>query len=156
METLKVDTSNPDLFKPPEFTPLTPGIHLFVVTSMTDPEPSKTEGSSNLVIKMEARCQDEDSQDKGRAIFENFVLVENPTNPKEVTTQKINEQKMVQFCLACGLTTKSQIEETGVIPNLQNSVGNYFKASTGVRVNKYMGEERRQAYIKKYLFENES
>ena len=151
MEALKVDVSSPDIFEPPEFKVLTPGIHTFVVASMSEFEKCKT--SENLVSKLEYRCQDEDPDCKGLVIFENFVLVTDASSPKMATCQQINQKSMTQLCLACGVTSKQQVESTGEIPLEQCREG-FFKAQTGVKNNTYNGETKKQAYIKKYLFED--
>jgi hypothetical protein len=156
MDTIKVDTSNPDLFKPPEFPILPAGIHTFAVSELSDFESAK-EGM-NLVCKLEATCQDEEpAENKGVKVFENFVLITEPSTSKQVTAKKLNEQRMAQFCLACGVTTKDQIEATGELP-IKACSGQFFKAQTGTRLDKYhkeqTGETRQQSYIKKYLFED--
>lgn len=152
MEAIKVDISNPDIFKPPEFKVLPPGVHTFVVAKLGDFEPAKS--GPNLVAKVEYRCQDEDPDCKGIVVFENFVQVVDITDSKMATCQKINQQKMVQLCLACGVTTKQQIEETGEIP-LMDCRDEFFKADSGVKNNTYLGETKKQSYIKKYLFEDD-
>jgi hypothetical protein len=152
MESIKVDVSNPDLFKPPEFKVLPPGIHLFAVSELTGPAPAK-EGP-NLVIKCDFRCQDEDDN-KGLAVFENLVIVTETPNAKAVTARDLNQRRMVQLCLACGVTTQQQIEETGELPIMQ-CAGQFFKAQTGVRTKKYQGEDQTKAYIKKYLVAEEA
>ncbi len=150
-EAIKVDTSNPDLFKPPEFPVLPPGIHLFAVAKMSDWEPSKSD-PLNLVMSCEFRCQDED-ENKGMVVFERFVLIDaNKTDDKSAKARKINQQSMTTFCLACGVTTKDEIQQTGELP-LHKCKDGFFKAETSVSNNTYKGVSRKQANIKKYLFE---
>ena len=150
-EAIKVDTSNPDLFKPPEFPVLTPGVHTFAVAKIGSWEDSQS-NPANKVCALEFRCQDED-ESKGLVLFERFVLIDpSDTSDKAAKGRKINQQAMSTFCLACGVTTKDEIMATGELP-LNKCEGAFFKAETKVTVNKYKGEERRQAEIKKYLYE---
>jgi len=154
MEAIKVDTSNPKLFETPEFPVLPAGVHLFAVAAMGKPVPCQ-EGP-NLVIKAEFRCQDEEpAENKGMVVFENFVIITEVPNEKAAKARKINQQQMTTFCLACGVTTKEQVQETGELPIAQTE-GAFFKALTGVRNNTYMGETRKQHYVKKYLFEEKA
>ena len=150
MESIKVDTTNPDLYKPPEFPVLSPGIHLFAVAKLSDPEPGKS-NPDNKVISCEFRCQDEDAN-KGMVVFERFVLMDpNNQSEKAAKGRKINQQNMTTFCLACGVTTKDEIAETGELPLMKCRDG-FFKAETNVVNNTYNGQTRKQAQIKKYLF----
>ena len=154
-ETIKVDVGNEDLFKPPEFPTITPGIHAFAVASIGDWEPSKTDGSTNLVLQVDLRCQDDEvEENNGLACFENFVLVTEVTDQKSATTKKMNEQRMAQFCLSCGVTTQQQILETGELP-IKACEGQFLKAQTGIKINEYQGEKTPKTYVKKYLFESE-
>lgn len=150
MEAIKVDVSNPNLCKPPEFPVLFPGIHLFAAAKIGEPEPAK-EGP-NLVISCEFRCQDED-KNKGLVVFERFILID-PSNQTEKAAKgrKINQQSMTTFCLACGVTTKEEVAATGELP-LMKCRDAFFKAETGVQNNTYQGQTRKQSFIKKYLFE---
>jgi len=151
MEGIKVDTSNPDLYKPPEFPVLPPGIHLFAVAKLEDPVPGKN-NPANQVISCEFRCQDEDAN-KGMVVFKRFVLMDpNNTSEKAAKGRKINQQAMTTFCLACGVTTKDEIASTGEVP-LMKCRDAFFKAETRVVNNTYNGQTRKQAEIKKYLFE---
>lgn len=150
-EMIKVDTSNEDLFKPPEFPVIPPGIHLFVVAKISKPEPAK-EGP-NLVISAEYRCQDDDAN-KAMVVFERFIIMVNPTTEKQLKGRKINQQNMTTFCLACGVTSKEKILETGELP-LAACEGAFFKAETGVKNNTYLGNTTKQSFVKKYLFSEE-
>ena len=150
-EAIKVDTSNPDLFKPPEFPVLSPGIHMFAVAEMSDWEDSKS-NPNNKTKSLQFKCQDED-ENKGTTVFERFVLIDpNDTSEKAAKGRKINQQNMTTFCLACGVTTKDEIIATGELP-LEKCVGAFFKAETKVSTSTYQGQTRTQAEIKKYLYE---
>lgn len=150
MPTIKVDTSNPNLYDAPEFPTITPGIHLFAVADISDPEPAQN--SDNLVISCQFRCQDED-ENKGLVVFERFVLISpEKQDTKSVKARQINQQTMTTFCLACGVTTKDEVEQTGELP-LMNCKDQFFKAETGVKNNTYQGQTTKQSVIKKYLYE---
>ncbi len=152
-EAIKVDVSNPDLCKSPEFPVLPGGVHLFAVAVISKPEPA-SEGP-NLVIKAEFRCQDDDPpENKGMVVFENFVIITETPNEKAVKARKLNQQRMTTFCLACGVTTQEQILATGELPIAQTE-GAFFKAQTNVIPDKYRGGDARKAVIRKYLFEEE-
>jgi hypothetical protein len=147
-EFIKVDVTNPDLFKPPEFRVLKPGLHTFVVAKIGKFEPAQK--GSNLVCKAEFRCQD-DGDEKGLVVFENFVLIQDTSGEKAKTARRLNQQRMVQLCLACGVTTKDQVAATSEIP-LLSCENQFFKAESNVQTKKYMGEEQTRAKIRKYVF----
>jgi len=149
-ETVKVDTTNPDLFKPPEFPVLAPGVHTFAVSKISSWEDSKSEGN-NKVKSLEFRCQDED-ESKGLVVFERFVLIDpSDTSDKAAKARKINQQSMTTFCLACGVTTKEEVMATGELP-IDRCLDAFFKAETKVVSSTYQGETRKRAEIKRYLY----
>ena len=150
METINIDVSNADeLFEAPVFPTITPGVHSFAVAKVGDV--TDCSESENKMISCEFRCVDED-ENKGLPLFERFIIMVNPVTDGQVTARKINQRSMTQFCLACGVTTKETIRETGELP-IKACEDTFFKAQTGVKANKYKGETTMQSAIKKYLFD---
>ena len=87
---IKITTDNPEeLFERPKMPLITPGKHLFVVAKLT----MSIAASGNKVLKLEARCQDED-QNKGLPCFDNFVLIENPQTEDDKTTKRIHDSRL--------------------------------------------------------------
>lgn len=152
MGTVEVDLGNPDLFKPYEFKVLPAGKHLLevanelVVAAAAPP-------SENNVVKVELRCQDED-ENKGTVVFENFTLISNPQSEKEITSQKINQGRLAQFTVACGVKTQAEIEAGSGIP-LEEFKGKRCEAI--IKIESYKDqktqEDRQRAKVVRYLFE---
>ena len=153
MGIVTVDTSNPeDLLKPPEFVPLSEGKHLLEVANDLKTESAK-EGP-NLVVKVELRCQDE-GEDKGRVVFDNFVIMQVVETDKQRKAKEIHEKRLTQFAIACGVKTESDFRNgNGDIP-LDDFKGKVCQAMTGIETSKWQGRTRQNAYIKRYLFEPE-
>lgn len=151
MGLVEVDTGNPDLFKPYEFKVLPAGKHLLevandlVVAAAAPPSP-------NSVVKVELRCQDED-ENKGTVVWENFTIIAAPQSEKERTSQKINQGRLAQFAVACGVKTQAEIEGGSGIP-LEPFKGARCDAIT--RVESYKDpntqESKTRAKVGRYLF----
>jgi len=153
MGLVEIDTSNEDLFKPYEFKVLPKGKHRFEVANDLVVEPAKS--SDNNVIKVELRCQDED-ENKGSVVFDTFVLIENPQTEKHRKSRQINQGRLAQFAVACGVRTKEEIESGKGIP-LDEFKGKICDAITRIVPYKdpNTGEAKQSAKIARYLFEPE-
>lgn len=155
MGLVSVDTSNPDLLKPFEFKLLPNGKHSFEVANDLKVEDSKS--SANKVIKVELRCNEE-GEFKGTAVFDIFIIMVDPQGEKGLKAKKIQEGKMAQFALACGVTTKDELEETGEVP-LELCKGCFVEAVIGTKANSYKDPNtdelitRDKNTIVKYLFD---
>jgi len=126
MSLVEVDIGNPDLFKVMSFRTISAGKHLFEVENDVVVEPAKS--SDNNVIKVTLVCQDED-ENKGSKVWDNFTIVENPQTQKQLTSQKINQARLCQFAVACGITTQADIEAGGGV-NLSLLKGSRCEAIT--------------------------
>ena len=142
-------TESEDLFAPPEFPVLSPGRHTFVVAN--DLKVETKEETGNGVIKVEARCQDED-ENKGIPVFDNIVIINNPMKDKDFTAKSIHDKKLAQFTVACGVLTKEQVE-AGEGINLAEFKDKMFLAVSGVETQKYQGRDVKRSCISRYLFE---
>ena len=125
-----------DLFKAPEFPVLPAGKHLFVVANRL--EVISKEGKHPL-IKLEARCQDDDSN-KGMVVFENFLLIGAATTEDEATAKRIHDARLAQFVCACGVSTPEKITNKEPF-DLSDCDGKYFNAITTVRNEPVYPEE---------------
>ncbi len=155
MGVLKIDVSNPDLFKTFDFKVMTPGKHLLEVANDLEIVSCKPP-SENSIIKVELVCQDEDDN-KGARAWENLVIINNPTTEKQVKAVKIQQSKLCQFAVACGVITKDEIEAGGNI-ELGLFKGTRCEAITRVETStdasgKSTGKQNTR--IVRYLFESE-
>ena len=149
-----------DLFKAPEYKVLPAGVHLFCVGNSLAVE--VVESSGNDIIKLQARCQDED-ENKGTVVFHNFVFIKNPTTDGQRKSIQINNAQLAQFAVACGVSTVDQVKAGEDFDLDDFGEESFFKAETVVK-----SEETRElnddgtkkkapkASIKKFLFEPES
>jgi len=163
MTLVKITTENPeDLFKSPEFPVLPAGRHLFVVANELEVSQSSGDDPKDM-IKLEARCQDED-ENKGVPVFDNFLVIASPRNDKEETAKKIHDAKLAQFVVACGVKTREELSQ-GMEFDLAELNGKFFQAISKVSlVNVYPEEldehgkpkKVARASIKQYLFEPET
>lgn len=144
-----------DLFKN-EFPVLPAGKHLFVVAN--DLAITQSQSGKDM-IKLEARCQDE-NENKGMPVFENFLIINTPTNDKEEKSKEINDKALAQFTVACGVLTQAQIAK-GEQFDLASFKGKMFEAETKVTLEAVYPQEldaegkpkkAQRASIKKYLF----
>ena len=151
-------TSSEDLFKT-SFPVLPAGKHVFVVAN--DLEVTQTSGGSPKdMVKLEARCQDEDGN-KGMVVFDNFLIITTPVDEKEAKAKQIHDARFAQFTVACGVKTKEQIEN-GEDIDLSEFKDKVFQAqSKVVQENVYPEElddngkpkKEPRARIARYLFE---
>ncbi len=159
MSTVEIDLGNPDLFKPPEFKTIPKGKHLFEVVNELTVTKAKT--SDNNVIKVELVCQDED-ESKGLRVWDNFTLINNPQTDKQVKGKEINQARLCQFAVACGVLTQQQIEDGAGIP-LETFKGSQCEAITKIETYKDPNDldddgnlkEKKRARIVRYLFEQD-
>ena len=161
MSLISIQSDTPDdLDKTFEYPVLPGGKHVFVVANdleltpvMSDPD------STNMVIKLEARCQDED-ENKGIAVFDNFVIVTNPVTDKQHKTKTIHDAKLAQFVAACGVLTMEQLKNNEPF-DLADFKDKVFNAESKVAMEKVYPPEldatgqpkkARKASIKQYLY----
>jgi hypothetical protein len=158
MVLLSVSLDDPnELFKPPEFPVLPPGRHGFALSEKLVITDSKTEGSSNKVVKISAKCTDDD-ENKGSMVWDNIVIVTDLSTDKAKKTHEISQKKLAQFTVACGIATKEEVQEQGYQVDLDRfEVGTEFEAMSNVKTSKNptTGQEQQTAGIKRYLFEPE-
>lgn len=160
MTLVHITSKTPDdLFKAPEFPVIAAGKHLFAVANELEISQSRGEDPKNM-IKLEARCQDED-ENKGIPVFDNFLLIRTPRNDKEETAKRLQDAKLAQFVAACGVKTRSEIE-AGADFDLNDFYQRNFMAEIVVKLEPVYPEELDErgkvkkvarASIKKYLFE---
>ncbi len=153
MSLVEIDTgSGDDLFAPPTFQQLTPGKHLFEVANDLVVEEVKKAESDNNVINLEAVCQDED-ENKGRKVWDRVLIISDNTTEKGQIAQKINQAKLCQFTVACGVLTQDQIKSGSKIP-LDEFKGKRFEAITKQGTYKdTSGAEKTKSEIVRYLFD---
>jgi len=154
MGLVEIDTSNPDLFKPMEFKVPPKGKYLLEVGNDLVVEQSKS--SDNHIVKAELRVQD-DGEFKGSVIYDNFVIIADTSTEKGRTSKRINEARLCQFAVACGVRTQEEINEGKGIP-LDEFKGKVCEAITKVVNYKdpNTDETRTKAAIVRYLFEPEN
>ncbi len=126
---LKVDTSNPELFVEYKVKILTPGLHTFEVANELKVEKCK-EPSVNQMINVEAVCQDE-GEFKGSKVFDRILILTNPQTDGQHKSKAINEARLAQFTIACGVLTQDEIA-AGEDIELENFRGCTFQATTEV------------------------
>ena len=147
---IEVDVTNPDLFVPYEYKVLPPGKHLFEVGEDVVVGPCAAP-SKNEKFTVVAVCQDED-ENKGTKVFDNFVLIKNPTTEGQRTAIKINQSRLCQLVVACGILTQEDIMGGAQI-DLTALRGCTFDAVTKVGSYKKDNETIPKAEIVKYLFQ---
>ena len=154
MSLVEIDTGNPDLFKTFEFKVLMPGKHLFEVANDLIVEPAQS--SENSVIKVEARCQDEDDG-KGAVVWDNFTIIKDAKTEKEIKSKEINQGRLSQFAVACGVRTQQEIRDGKGIP-LEGFKGKMFDAITKIEPykDKNTQEDKTRTKIVRFLFEPET
>lgn len=160
MPLINITAEDPEeLFKAPEFPVLPAGKHLFLVANQIEIADSST---GIPMIKLEARCQDED-ENKGMVVFDNFLLYKSAITDNEITSKKINDAAFAQFVAACGLKTPEQIK-AGEQFDTEDLNGKYFDAESVVRLENIFPTELDEhgkpkkaprASIKKYLVPEE-
>lgn len=161
MGLIKIQTDDPEsLSKGPEFPLITPGKHLFVVANRPAVEATNDPEKTNQVIKVELRCQDED-ENKGRAIFDNFLIVTDTSTEKQQTTKRIHDAKLAQFVASTGLKTMDQIK-AGEEFDVAETEGKSLNAVTGNPLEEVYPKEldehgkaikKPRSRVKQYLFE---
>ena len=162
MGLIKITPENPeDLFKPVEFPVLPAGKHFFLVANELEITQTSGDDPKNMV-KLEARCQD-DNENKGMVVFDNFLLIESPTTDKEATAKKIHDAKLAQFVCACGVMTQEDLK-AGKEFDLADCNGKFFTAESKVSLEPIYPPEldeagkpkkAQRASIKKYLFDGD-
>ncbi|KKM79759.1 hypothetical protein LCGC14_1346630 [marine sediment metagenome] len=131
--TVSIDNSNPDLFKPYEPKLLQNGKHLFEVGTALAITPCKAP-SENSMITLEAKCQDED-EFKGETVWERFIFIKDIQTPGQQKSKEITEGRLAQFAVACGVMTEAQIKAGEPIP-LDEFLGRKFEAISKVVAGK--------------------
>lgn len=163
MPLIKITADDPEeLFKAPEFPVLPAGKHLFLVANQMEIVETSGDVPKDM-IKIEARCQDEDDN-KGMVVFDNILIIASATTDKEIMAKKIHDAKLAQFVCACGVKTEAQIK-AGEEFDIDDLNGKYFNAVTVVRGENVYPEELDEsgkpkkaprASIKKYLVPEEA
>ncbi len=149
---LRVDTSNPDLFKEYKVKVLTPGLHTFEVANEVAVKKCK-EPSVNNKIDLELICQDED-EFKGAKVFDRILILKNPSTDGQLKSKAINEAHLVQLMMSCGIMTQDQVT-AGEEIELELLKGCTFQATTtvGESVNQITGVKKPITVIENYKFE---
>lgn len=160
MSLIKITPDDPEeLFKPPEFPVLPAGDHLFLVANSLEITQSSGEIPKNMIM-LEARCQDDD-ENKGMVVFDCFLLIDQATDDKSVTSKKIHDAKFAQFICACGVSNQEDLK-AGKEFDFADCNGKFFNATTKVALEPVypseIGEDGKpikapKASIKRYLFE---
>jgi len=142
MPVVKVDKDNPDLLKQPEIKVLKSGRHLFEVVNQL--KVVKTRDGQSNKVEVELVCQD-DGDDKGAKVFDTISL------------RKTAEWKLAQFAVACGVTTKEELEATGEI-DLDLFKGESVEAMTAQapRLNAAMEQVGMKTIIARYILPSSS
>ncbi len=149
---LKVDISNPDLFVEYKVKVLTPGLHTFEVANDLKVEKCK-EPSVNSMVNIEAVCQDE-GEFKGSKVFDRILILANPKTEGQMKSKAINEARLVQMMMACGVMTQEEVE-AGADIELELVKGSTFQATTtvGESVNQTTGVKKPITVIENYKFQ---
>jgi len=159
--SIKSDAAE-ELFDPFEYPVLPPGKHLFVVANDLETKPASDPASTNLVIGVEARCQDEDGN-KGMVVFDNIVIVTDDSTSKAKKTKEIHDKKPAQFVAACGVLTPEEIKN-GVEFDLGDFKDKAFQNKSKTAMEDVFppeidaaGNKKKalKASIKQYLFDPE-
>ncbi len=152
MGIVEIDTGNPELFKVVDFSPPPSGKHTLEVVNDLAVEPVKKAGSQNNKISVDLVVVDE-GEGKGRHVWDNFVLITNPQTEKEQKARSINQARLCQFAVACGVKTQEDIEAGEGIP-LEEFQGLTCEAITKIETSTDPNtqETRKKAAISRYLF----
>jgi hypothetical protein len=147
MTTVRVDTSNPDVFKQKDFTPVPKGTYTLECRGADSKAPIvvKAGSSDNMVVNFEYRICDE-GEHIGKKIFDCCTI-----------TAKA-EWRLIHLALACGTQTKEDITQNGV--DLDKLEGARFSAEIdiepgGVNATDPSKRYRDKNRITRYLFEPE-
>lgn len=147
-----------ELFKPPEYKVLPAGVHLFCVGN--GPLVLETvESSGNKIIKLQARCQDED-ENKGTVVFHNFVFITKPVTAGQHKSIEINNAQLAQFTAACGVATIEEIKAGADFDLDDFTDESFFQAETVTKMEEtneveadgVTKKKALKASIKKFLF----
>ncbi len=132
MTLINITTDSPeDLFNAPEFPVLPAGDHLFLVANQMEIVQTSGDEPKDM-IKIEARCQDEEEGCKGVVVFDNILLISSATTDKEITSKKIHDAKLAQLVAACGVLTPDEIM-AGTEIDIDALNGAYFRATSVIR-----------------------
>ena len=162
MSTLiNITVDEPDeLFKAPEYKVLPAGVHLFCVGN-GPLSLDVVEDSGNDIIKLQARCQDDD-ESKGTVVFHNFVFIKNPENDGQRRSIDINNAQLAQFTAACEVATIEEIKAGAKFDLEDFTEETFFKAETVIKNEDVFpadldenGKNKKapKASIKRFLFE---
>ena len=156
---ITVDDSDA-LFKAPEYKFLPAGVHLFLVGN-GPLAVEVVESSGNDIIKLQARCQDDD-ENKGTVVFHNFVFIKDPQTDGQRKSVEINNAQLAQFTAACGIATVDEIKAGTKFDLDDFTAETFFRAETVVKNENVFPEELDEdgkpkkapkASIKRFLFE---
>ena len=151
MGIVTIDSNDEDLFK--EYKPpiLANGKHLFEVAKPLSIEPCGDKGNSRISIEL--RCQDE-GEDKGKPVFENIIIIADSSTERGLKAKRINEARLAQFTVACGVLTQEQIRAGEDIP-LEAFVGTRCYGITKVEnsTDPNTGKTKQSSKISRYIFE---
>jgi hypothetical protein len=136
MSTIKIDVSNPDLGKQPDFHPFPTGKYQFCVSKpLIITKAQKTE---NMIINLELEISD--GEYKGRKVFDRLTLI------------KSSEWKTYQFAACLGIDIKSSGGEI----DLEEFTGRVGECMIGQETyTKPTGETVLKNVVTRYLFEPE-
>lgn len=153
MTIVNIDSNQPDLLKPFEFKLLPKGTYLFEVAN--DLIVEQCASSQNQIIKVENVCLDE-GEWKGTKVFENFIIMVEPTTEKQLKGKAINEAKLAQFAVATGVANANDLDALSSL-DLDSFKGTTFKAMVGVASyqNQQTNETKQKNVITRYLFDVE-
>ena len=127
MGLINITTDDPEsLSEKTSFPLITPGKHLFVVGNKPVIEAVNDPDSTNQIVKIEGVCQDED-ENKGWRVFDNFLIVTDASTDKQKTTKKIHDAKLAQFIASTGLKTMDEIK-AGEGFDVSETEGKHFNA----------------------------
>lgn len=139
MALLNITPLNPDdLDAPSEFPVLSSGKHLFVVAKPLEIRETSGNSPKNM-FTLEARCQDDD-ENKGIPVFENFLIISHPISDKETISKKINDAKLAQFVASTGMKTMEQLK-AGEQFDLNDLFEKNFQAETKIVMEDAYPEE---------------
>jgi hypothetical protein len=99
-------------FESRSFEPAPAGVYIFSVSGKDAKYPleisNSKEGAVMVVseLRIEANADGSETPHKGKKVFENFVL-----KKKDGTVNDFGKKLLVQFALACGVTTEEQVRQ---------------------------------------------
>lgn len=145
MGLLSIDTSNLDeLLDQKPLEPVPSGKYCCEVEN--DLKVEKSKSSDNEIIKVELRILD-DSEYKGRKIFDNLVIGSSPD------TKKNCEWKIAQFLAACGVS--KEVICSFSADDLSSLKGSVCNVVVVMKTEQYEGEEKKKNVVKQYLVPQE-